>query len=84
VLVLVGELGTSTVDLQLLFWTAPQQRVVRVVRDRALAAVKAALDEVGVEMPADIVVLQGTPSLKAALRDDATDTTQAGGVRRRG
>ena len=83
-LVLVGELGTSTVDLQLLFWTAPQQRVVRVVRDRALAAVKAALDEVGVEMPADIVVLQGTPSLKAALRDDATDTTQAGGVRRRG
>jgi small conductance mechanosensitive channel len=83
-LVLVGELGASTVDLQLLFWTAPQQRVVRVVRDRALAAVKAALDEAGVEMPADIVVLQGTPSLKAALRDDEADTTQAGGVRRRG
>ena len=82
-LVLVGELGTSTVDLQLLFWSAPQQRVVRLVRDRALAAVKAALDEAGVEMPADIVVLQGTPSLKAALRDDEADTTQAGGVLRR-
>ena len=82
-LVLVGDLGTSTVELQLLFWTAPQQRVVRVVRDRALAAVKAALDEAGVEMPAEIVVLQGTPSLKAALRDDEAEPTQAGGVRRR-
>ncbi len=80
-LVLVGELGTSTVDLQLLFWSAPQQRSVRLVRDRVLTAVKAALDAAGVEMPADIVVLQGTPSLKAALRDDDAETTQAGGLR---
>jgi small-conductance mechanosensitive channel len=80
-LVLVGDLGSSTVDLQLLFWTAPQERVVRQVRDRALSQVKAALDEAGVEMPADIIVLQGTPSLKAALRDDAVETTQAGNVR---
>ena len=78
--VLVGELGTSTVDLQLLFWTAPQQAVVRRVRDRALAEVKAALDDAGIEMPADIVVLQGTPSLRAALRDDDLEVTQAGGV----
>jgi len=49
----------------------------------ALAGVKSALEDAGVEMPADIVALQGTPSLKAALRDDDTDTTQAGGVRRR-
>jgi small conductance mechanosensitive channel len=79
--VLVGELGASTVDLQLLFWTAPQQAAVRATRDRALAAVKAALDDAGIEMPADIVVLQGTPSLKAALRDDDAVTTQAGSVR---
>lgn len=79
--VLVGELGASTVDLQLLFWTAPQQAAVRATRDRALAAVKAALDAAGIEMPADIVVLQGTPSLKAALRDDDAVTTQAGSVR---
>jgi small conductance mechanosensitive channel len=78
--VLVGELGASTVDLELLFWTSPQQVVVRRVRDRALAAVKSALDGAGVEMPADVVVLQGTPSLKAALRDDAHETTQAGGL----
>lgn len=81
--VLVGELGTSTVDLQLLFWTAPQQAVVRRVRDRVLSAVKTALDDAGVEMPADVVVLQGTPSLRAALRDDQFETTQAGGVVRR-
>lgn len=81
--VLVGELGASTVDLQLLFWSAPQQLHVRRTRDAALTAVKAALDAAGVEMPADIVVLQGTPSLKAALRDDEAETTQAGGVRQR-
>ena len=80
---LVGELGTSTVDLQVLFWTAPQQALVRQVRDEVLRHVKTALDDAGIEMPADIVVLQGTPSLKAALRDDGAETTQAGSVRRR-
>ncbi|HWG94499.1 MAG TPA: mechanosensitive ion channel domain-containing protein [Mycobacteriales bacterium] len=79
-LVLVGELGTSTVDLQLLFWSGSRQRDVRLARDEALAAVKAALDDAGVEMPADIVVLQGTPSLRGALRDDGLETSQAGGV----
>lgn len=81
-LVLVGELGTSTVDLQVLFWTAPQQRVVRVVRDRVLSAVFDALNDAGIEMPAEVVVLQGTPSLKAALRDDGAQPTQAGGLQR--
>lgn len=77
--VLVAELGTSTVDLHLLFWSLPQQRHVRLTRDAALAAVKQDLDSAGIEMPADIVVLQGTPSLKAALRDDDAESTQAGG-----
>ncbi len=76
-LVLVTKLGTSTVDLQLLFWTEPQQRV----RDRVLSEVKVALDQAGVEMPAQVVALKGTPSLKAALRDDAQQPTQAGGAR---
>ncbi len=83
-LVLVGELGPSTVDLQVLFWTAPQQALVLQARDRVLTQIKVALDEAGIEMPADIVVLQGTPSLKAALRDDEAETTQAGSVRRLG
>lgn len=82
--VLVSELGASTIDLQLLFWTAPQQAVVLVVRDRVLSAVVAAFGAAGVEMPADVVVLQGTPSLRAALHDDdGVETTQAGSLRRR-
>ena len=79
--VLVGELGTSTIDLHLLFWTAPQQGTVRRARDEVLLAVKAAFDDAGIEMPADIVVLQGTPSLKAALRDDGNEPTPGGGLR---
>ncbi len=78
--VLIAELGTSTVDLHLLFWTAPAQAEVRKVRDRVLGAVFDALNEAGIEMPADIVVLQGTPSLRAALKDDQGSATQAGGV----
>ena len=66
----------------MLFWTAPQQRFVRLTRDRVLAAVFDALNEAGIEMPAEVVVLQGTPSLKAALRDDEAAPTQAGGLQR--
>lgn len=83
-LLLVGELGTSTVDLHVLFWTEPAQRTVRAGRDQVLRAVAAAFDEAGIEMPADIVVLQGTPSLKAALRDDGQDPTPGGGTRSAG
>jgi small conductance mechanosensitive channel len=79
-LVLVGELGASTVDLQVLFWTPPQQLTMRKIRDEVLAAVFDAYNAEGIEMPAGIVVVQGTPSLKAAVRDDSLETTQAGGV----
>lgn len=69
---LVGELGASTVDLQLLWWSGPQQRVVREVRDRALGAVVEAYNEAGIEMPAEIVVLDSTPATRAALAGRAT------------
>ena len=83
-LVLVGELGVSTVDLHLLFWSGPHQREVRAARDAVLREVKSAYDDAGIEMPADVLVLQGTPSLKAALRDGDDEPTQSGGVVRRG
>ena len=79
--VLVGELGVSTIDLQLLFWTEPQQAVVRRVRDAVLRDVAAGFAREGIEMPAEIVVLQGSPSLKAALRDDGQEPTPGGGTR---
>ena len=74
-LVQVGELGTSTVQLEVLSWTEPQQAVVRRARDEVLTALLRALTAAGVEMPSDIVVLQGTPSLQAALRGDVRGGT---------
>ena len=76
----VDQLNTSTVDLLVRWWTGPQQDHVLAVRDRAVGAVKEALDEAGVEMPADVVVLQGSPSLRATLHRDA-EVTPGGGVR---
>lgn len=70
-LVLVSELGVSTVRLQVLFWTEPEQAAVRRAQDEVLTALLRDLRSAGVDMPSDIVVLQGTPSLHAALRDDA-------------
>ena len=65
--VLVGELSSSTIDLQLLWWTGPQQAQVIRVRDRVLGAVVDAYDEAGIEMPSEIVILDSTPQTREAL-----------------
>jgi len=77
---LVVNLGVSTVDIQARFWTGPAQREVRLVLDEAIKTVKEALEEHDIEMPADIIALQATPSFKAALQNDA-EVTPAGSVR---
>ena len=77
---LVAELGVSTVDIAVRFWCPSRQHDVLTRRSEAIIAVKAALDSAGVEMPADIVALQATPSLKAALQGDA-EVTPGGAVR---
>ncbi len=77
---LVAELGVSTVDIEARFWCASEQRETRIVLSRAITQVKSALDEAGVEMPADIVALQATPSFRAALQDDG-EITPGGGLR---
>ena len=74
-LVLVGELTPSTVQLEVLFWTEPRQAAVRQAQDEVLTALLEALTRAGVEMPSDIVVLQGTPSLHAALRGEGPAPT---------
>ncbi len=76
---LVNQLNVSTVDIDARFWTESPQHNSRLVLDEAIQAVKAALDSKGIEMPADIVALQATPSFKAALQNEA-DVTPAGGV----
>ncbi len=77
---LVNELSVSTVNIEARFWCGPQQHESVLVLDRAIKAVKGALDEAGIEMPADIVALQATPSFKAALQNDAT-VTPGGSIR---
>ena len=77
---LIQSLGVSTVDLEARFWTASPQHGSRIVLHRAIDAVKTALDGAGIEMPADIVALQATPSFRAALQGDA-EITPGGSVR---
>ncbi len=76
----VTQLGVSTVDIEARFWCAPDQHDVVLATDAAIRSVKAALDGAGIEMPADIVVLQATPSLRAAISGEA-EVTPGGGVR---
>ena len=66
--VLVQELGGRTIDLRLLFWTAPPQAEVRRVRDEVLRAVVMAYGTAQIEMPTDILQLEGSDSLATALR----------------
>ena len=76
----ITQLGVSTVDIEVRFWAPPEQHEARQVLHRAIVAVKEALDRAGVEMPADIVVLQATPSFRAALQGDL-EVTPGGAVR---
>jgi small conductance mechanosensitive channel len=77
---LVQGLGVSTVDIEARFWASPRQHDARLVQHAAISAVKSALDRAGIEMPADIVALQATPSFRAAMQGDA-EVTPGGGVR---
>jgi small-conductance mechanosensitive channel len=78
---LVTELAVSTVNIRALLWTSSRRHESTIVLDAAIRAVKARLDRDGIEMPANIVALQATPSFGAAIHGDAT-LTPAGSVRR--
>lgn len=65
---LLRELGTSTVNIEVRLWCDPDQHTSVLVTDRAIAAVKVAMDDAGIEMPSDIVALQATSSFAAALQ----------------
>ncbi|MEQ9163322.1 MAG: mechanosensitive ion channel family protein, partial [Ilumatobacter fluminis] len=61
---LVENLNVSTVDIVAMFWTSARRFDSLLVKDAAIKAVKRRLDDAGIEMPADIVALQATPSFK--------------------
>ena len=77
---LVSRLGVSTVDIVVRVWTDSRQWDRLAVTDRAIRACKDILEAAGIEMPADIVALQATPSFRAALSGDG-EVTPGGGVR---
>jgi len=64
----VHELGVSTVNIRAMFWTDSRRQESITVTDAAIKAVKARLDADGIEMPAEIIALQATPSFRAALQ----------------
>lgn len=67
-LVLIEELGGRTIDVRLLFWTTPRQAEVRRVRDEVLRRVWRAYGDARIEMPTDILQIEGSDSLGASLR----------------
>lgn len=77
----VTALGVSTVDIEVRFWCLSRQLESLRVLSRTIIAAKLALDDAGIEMPADIVALQATPSFKAALHGDP-DVTPGGALAR--
>ena len=78
--VIVTELGVSTVEIAVMFWTDARRLESITARDAAIRATKRGLDDAGIEMPADIVALQATPSFRAALVGEP-DVTPGGSVR---
>jgi small-conductance mechanosensitive channel len=78
---IVSELGVSTVDISVFFWTDARRLDSLRTRDAAIRHVKAALDAAEIEMPAEIIALQATPSFRAALSGER-ELTPGGSVRR--
>lgn len=77
---IVSELGVSTVDITVYFWTDAHRLASLVTKDVAIREVKMALDAAAIEMPAGIVALQATPSFRAAI-SGGDEVTPGGGVR---
>jgi small conductance mechanosensitive channel len=69
--VLLTELADSSVDFELAYWTAPQIREVRHVRDRVLATCKRALEDAGMTIPWPIRTLAGEASLRVSSDEEA-------------
>lgn len=64
---LVTTLGSSTIEMELRFWSGARQLETLEARDAVIGAVVEEFAEAGIEMPADIRVLESGPSFTAAL-----------------
>lgn len=66
---LVTELAASTINIELRFWSGARQLETLEAQDAVIAAVVNAYTEAGIDMPADIRVLESGPTFTAALGD---------------
>jgi small conductance mechanosensitive channel len=73
--VLLYELADSSVDFELAYWTQPQIREVRHVRDRVLSTCKRALEDAGMTIPWPIRTLAGETSVQLRGGDEAGSGT---------
>ena len=69
---LLTELGDSSVNFELRYWTAPDIRSVRHVQDRVLSAAKRAIDDAGMSIPWPIrtLVVDGDSQIQVGRRPD--------------
>lgn len=74
---LITALGTSTIDIELRFWSGARQLETLEALDAVVAAVVTAYDAAGIEMPAEIRLLQPTEELATALAEAGRGTPAA-------
>jgi small-conductance mechanosensitive channel len=82
-LVVITQLGDSSVDFELLYWTAPDIRSVITVRDRVISAAKRALTDAGMTIPWPIRTLVMDDTVRIAdvregLRPRSTEARSDG------
>ncbi len=68
---LLVELGASTVNIEVQFWTSSRQGDGLVTRDHVIDAIKSGMDANGVSMPSDIVELAATRSFTEAMKRES-------------
>jgi small conductance mechanosensitive channel len=76
--VLCLELGDSSVDFEVSYWTLPQMREVRFVRDRVLRACKTAVEDAGMTIPWPIRTLAADMQPLRVAREAAATETEGG------
>ncbi len=64
--------GASSMNIEARFWTESPQAEIRRVQDRVVAATKKALDDAGIDIPFDILVLEGAADLMPSGAGSAT------------
>jgi small conductance mechanosensitive channel len=74
--VLCVELGDSSVDFEVSYWTMPQMREVRFVRDRVLRACKSAVEAEGMTIPWPIRTLAADMAPPQVREGDGEEATE--------